>query len=350
MAETVRAAVLNRARELVYEERPAPKPGPGQVSVAVTHCGVCGSDVHYYLDGRIGDMVVERPLVLGHEFAGVVAEVGEGVRGLEVGQLVAVQPGVPCGACRLCRAGRYNLCPDVSFAGTPPVDGAFTDRFVTAADFVYPLPDGLTAEDGALCEPLACGVHAAERAGVRLGDRVAILGSGPIGLVTSVACQAAGATVVLATDLVDARLQMAKALGARRVLNARETDVVAEMAGEEIDVAIDCAGAVETPQQGIDLVRPGGTVQIVGFPRGAAVPIDMARAVRKELSLVTMLRFVNNFATAIALLERELARLRRLVTHRVGFDQIERAFQLVDDLADGVVKVMIDLGATGPGA
>jgi len=343
MADTMRAAVLNKARELAYEERPVPRPGPGQVAVAVAHCGVCGSDVHYYLDGRIGDMVVEQPLVLGHEFAGTVAEVGEGVEGLEVGQAVAVQPGVPCGACRLCRAGRYNLCPQVSFAGTPPVDGAFTGRFVTAADFVYPLPEGLTTEDGALCEPLACGIHAAERAGVTLGHRVAILGSGPIGLVTSVACQAAGATVALATDLVDARLAMAEAMGAERVLNASQADPVAAMAGEEIDVAIDCAGAVDTAQQGVDLVRPGGTVQIVGFPRGAAVPIDMARAVRKELDIRTMLRFVNNVPTALALLERQAPRLRRLVTHRFAFDEIEQALRLVGELGDGVVKAMIQL-------
>jgi len=343
MADTVRAAVLNGARELVYEERPVPRPGRGEVAVAVEHCGVCGSDVHYYLDGRIGDMVVARPLVLGHEFAGAVAELGRGVDGLEVGQPVAVQPGVPCGACRLCRAGRYNLCPEVSFAGTPPVDGALTDRFVTAAEFVYPLPDGLSTEDGALAEPLACGVHAAERAGVRLGDRIAILGSGPIGLVTSVACQAAGATVALATDLVDARLAMARELGAQRVVNASQADPVEAMAGEEVDVAIDCAGAVDTAQQGVDLVRPGGTVQIVGFPRGQAVPIDMARAVRKELRLITMLRFVNNFPTALALLEREAARLRRLITHRFPFERIERAFQLVDELGDGVVKAMIEL-------
>jgi L-iditol 2-dehydrogenase len=342
MAETVRAAVLNGAKELVYEEHPAPRPEAGQIAVNVTHCGVCGSDVHYYLDGRIGDMVVEQPLILGHEFAGTVAELGDGVTRLEVGQPVAVQPGVPCGRCRLCRAGRYNLCPEVSFAGTPPVDGAFVERFVTDADFVYPLPEGLTLEDGALCEPLACGVHAVERADVTLGDRVAILGSGPIGLVTSVACQAAGATVVLATDLVDARLEMAKSLGAERVLNAAEEDVVAAMAGEEIDAAIDCAGAVETPQQGVDMVRRGGTVQIVGFPRGQAVPIDMARAVRKELRLMTMLRFANNFSTAIALLEREAERLRRLVTHRFGFEQIEEALKLVDAREDGVMKAMIE--------
>ncbi|MFW6108602.1 MAG: NAD(P)-dependent alcohol dehydrogenase [bacterium] len=343
MAETVRAAVLRRANELVYEERPAPMPGPGEVAVAVEHCGVCGSDVHYYLDGRIGDMVVESPLVLGHEFAGTVATVGEGVAGLEVGQAVAVQPGVPCGICRLCRAGRYNLCPDVSFAGTPPVDGAFTDLFVTAADFVYPLPEGLTTEDGALVEPLSCGVHAVERAGVSLGDQVAILGSGPIGLMVSVACQAAGATVALATDLVDARLRMAQEMGAELILNATDADPVAAMTGAWLDVVFDCAGALETPQQGVDMVRPGGLVQIVGFPRGEAVPIDMANAVRKELTLNTMLRFVNNVPTALGLLEREVARLRKLVTHRFPFEEIEQAFGLVDERADGVVKAMIVL-------
>ena len=343
MADTVRAAVLNQAQELVFDERPMPHPGPGEVAVAVTHCGVCGSDVHYFMDGRIGDMVVEQPLVLGHEFAGTVAEIGAGVTGLELGQLVAVQPGVPCGTCRLCRAGRYNLCPDMSFAGTPPVDGALVDRFVTAADFVYPLPDGLSAEDGALCEPLACGVHAVERAGVRLGDRVAVLGSGPIGLMTAVACQAAGATVAVATDLVDPRLAMAEEMGAQRVVNASRTDVVAETAGEELDVVFDCAGAVDTAQQGIDMVRRGGTVQIVGFPRGAMVSIEMARAVRKELNIHTMLRFVNNVPTAIALLESDTERLRRLITHRFPLAEAERAFRLVDALADGVVKAMIEL-------
>ena len=343
MGETVRAAVLMKARELAFEERPAPTPGPGEVAVAVRHCGVCGSDVHYYLDGRIGDMVVESPLVLGHEFAGTVTELGEGVEGFEVGQLVAVQPGVPCGACRMCRAGRYNLCPDVSFAGTPPIDGALTELFVTAADFVYPLPDGLTTEDGALVEPLACGVHAVERAGVTLGDRVAILGSGPIGLMVSVACQAAGATVVLATDLVDPRLQMAQEMGAELILNAADADPVAAMRGEWIDVVFDCAGAVETPQQGVDMVRPGGLVQIVGFPRGEAVPIDMANAVRKEIAINTMLRFVNNVPTAIALLEREIGRLRKLVTHRFPFERAAQAFQLVGELGDGVVKAMIEL-------
>ncbi|MFP4055667.1 MAG: NAD(P)-dependent alcohol dehydrogenase [Candidatus Brocadiia bacterium] len=343
MADTVRAAVLREAGVLVYEERPAPRPGPGEVSVAVERCGVCGSDVHYYLDGRIGDMVVEAPLVLGHEFAGTVAELGEGVEGLDMGQPVAVQPGVPCGSCRLCRCGRFNLCPQVSFAGTPPVDGAFTDRFVTPAAFVHPLPEGLTTEDGALCEPLACGVHAVERAGVGLGDRVAILGSGPIGLVTSVACQAAGADVVLATDLVDARLEMAKEMGAQRTLNAAQADPVAAMEGEQVDVAIDCAGAVETPEQGVDLVRPGGTVQIVGFPRGQAVPVDMARAVRKELRIITMLRFVDDFPTAIALLQRQAPRLRRLITHRFAFERIEEAFRLVDERREGAVKAMIEL-------
>ncbi|HUT33189.1 MAG TPA: alcohol dehydrogenase catalytic domain-containing protein [Planctomycetota bacterium] len=343
MAETVRAAVLRRAGELAIEERPMPRPGQGQVAVAVEHCGVCGSDVHYFLDGRIGDMVVEAPLVLGHEFAGTIAELGEGVGGLEVGQPVAVQPGVPCGRCRLCRGGRYNLCPDVSFAATPPVDGALTDRFVTAADFVHPLPDGLTTEDGALGEPLACAVHAVERAGVRLGHRVAVLGSGPIGLMVSVACQAVGATVALATDLVPARLAMARTLGAERTLDPNATDIVAAMKGEEIDVAVDCAGALDTPQQGIDLVRRGGTVLIIGFPRGATVPLDMARAVRKELDILPMLRFVGHFPAALALLRRERGRLRRLITHRFAFGETERALRLVDSRADGVVKAMIAL-------
>src|SRR5512141_2535439 len=178
----MQTAVLHRAHDLRLEERPIPRPGPDEVLVAIRAVGVCGSDVHYWHEGRIGDFVVQAPLVLGHECAGVVVESGAEVTSLAPGDRVALEPGVPCRRCPACKSGRYNLCPDVIFMATPPVDGAFAQYVVHPADFAYRLPDHASLEEGALLEPLSVGIHAARRAGVGLGDTVLVGGAGPIGL------------------------------------------------------------------------------------------------------------------------------------------------------------------------
>src|SRR6476469_4004604 len=191
-----RAAVLTGPGRIVVEDRPVPEPGPREVLVEISAVGVCGSDVHYFEHGRIGDFVFEAPLVLGHESAGRVAALGEGVTRHAVGDRVTLEPGVPCGRCRECRAGRYNLCPDVVFFATPPVDGAFTNHVAIHEDFAFALPDELSDEAGALMEPLSVGIWACRKAGVGLGDRVLVTGAGPIGLLAAQVARAAGASRV----------------------------------------------------------------------------------------------------------------------------------------------------------
>jgi len=232
---TNRAAVLIRPRKIAIEERPVPTPGPREVLVAVTSVGVCGSDVHWYEHGRIGDLVVRAPLVLGHESAGRVEAVGAEVTKHAVDDRVCLEPGVPCGRCRECRTGRYNLCADVSFFATPPVDGAFADYVTIHEDFAFALPDGMSDDMGALMEPLSVGIWACRKAGVTAGDRVLVTGAGPIGLLAMQVAKAFGATDVAISDVNELRLSVAERMGASRVLHPASDD-----AGE-VDAVIECS-------------------------------------------------------------------------------------------------------------
>ena len=215
-----RAAVLVKPGEIVIEERPMPEPGPREVLVEVAAVGVCGSDVHYFQHGRVGSHVVRAPLVLGHESAGRVAAVGSSVTAHAVGDRVALEPGVPCGRCRECRSGRYNLCPDVVFFATPPVDGAFAEFVTIDEDFAFALPDELSDEAGALMEPLSVGIWACRKAGVSAGDRVLVTGAGPIGLLAMQVARAFGATRVEISDVNEGRLELAERTGATRAIRA----------------------------------------------------------------------------------------------------------------------------------
>ena len=199
-------AVMVRLGEIEIEERPVPEPGPGQVLVEVSAVGVCGSDVHWFTEGRIGELVVDGPLVLGHEAAGVVRALGPGASRLSPGQRVALEPGVPCRRCRACRSGHYNLCPDIRFFATPPVDGAFARYVVHDEDFAHPLPDHVSDDAGALLEPLSVAIWATWKAGISVGDRVLVTGAGPIGLLVTAVAKAAGAVEVVVSDTQPARL------------------------------------------------------------------------------------------------------------------------------------------------
>src|SRR5215208_1148824 len=218
----MRAAVLHAPGEIRIEERERPSPGPREVLVKITAVGVCGSDVHYYEHGRIGPFVVEAPLVLGHESAGRVVELGEGATRHAVGDRVALEPGVPCGRCRECRAGRYNLCADVRFFATPPVDGAFAEYVTIHEDFAFGLPDSLSDQEGALMEPLSVGVWACRKAEVSAGDRVLVTGAGPIGQLAMQCALAFGATEVTVSDVNPHRLELARRTGATQIVKAGE--------------------------------------------------------------------------------------------------------------------------------
>lgn len=318
---SMRVCVLHAPRELAVEERPVPEPGPGQVLVRVEAVGVCGSDVHYYEHGRIGDFVVRAPLVLGHEPGGTVVALGPKTSRHATGQRVSIEPGVPCGRCAQCRHGRYNLCPDVSFYATPPVDGALCEYVAVDEDFAHPVPDGLTAETAALLEPLSVGVWACRKGGIGPGSRVLVTGAGPIGLVAVQTARAFGASEVLVTDVVPERLDVARELGATAVdvRGRRLADL-----GHEPDVLLECSGVPAVVDEAIRVVGRAGRAVLVGMG-GDAVSLPLAHVQNREIEVTGTFRYANTWPTAIALASSGQVALDRLVTHRYGLEEAEQA-------------------------
>jgi L-iditol 2-dehydrogenase len=317
-----RCVVLVEPGRVRVEERPTPSPGPGEVLVRVASVGVCGSDVHYYDEGRIGDHVVTAPLVLGHESSGTVVAVGEGVHDRAPGQRVAVEPGVPCGRCRPCRTGAYNLCPDVRFLATPPVDGAFTEYLAVPEAFAHPVPDALSDDAAALLEPTSVAVWAVRKAGVALGDRVLVTGAGPVGLLVAMVARAAGAQEVTVTDVVPERRAAAARHGVTRVLDPAEASP-AEVV--EADVLVECSGVAAAVGDGVAAVRPGGTAVLVGMgaARETLLPTQLLQT--REITLTGTFRYAHTYPTAIALAESGAVDLDALVSGHYRLQDVEDA-------------------------
>jgi L-iditol 2-dehydrogenase len=318
----MRAAVLHGPGEVVLEERPVPRPGPAEVVVRVRSVGVCGSDTHYYDHGRIGSFVVEAPLVLGHEAAGEVTELGPGVTRLTVGQRVSVEPGVPDLTCEQCLAGRYNLCPDMRFFATPPIDGAFAEYVVVHEAFAHPVPEIISDDAAALLEPLSVGIWACTKARVSAGDRVLITGAGPIGLVSVQAALAFGATEVIVSDVNPARLALAKDLGATEVVDARETTL--SDLPRPPGVLLECSGHAPAISDAIRALDRAGRAVLVGMG-GDEVPLPVSVVQERELQLTGTFRYAGTWPTAIALVAAGRIDLDRLVTGTYRLDQAEDA-------------------------
>lgn len=341
----MRTAVLTEPTEFELEDRPRPSPGPDDVLVAVRDVGICGSDVHYYEHGRIGDYVVEDPLVLGHESAGEVVEVGENVTDHEPGDRVALEPGVPCRRCAHCKRGDYHLCESVRFMATPPHDGAFTEYVSWPADFAYELPESVSTAEGALCEPLSVGIHACRRGSVGTGDTVLITGAGPIGLMILEAARAAGATDVIMTDVVDEKLAFAAERGADLTVDVTETDLdeaVAEYTdGIGADVVVEASGAEPSIKSTIDVVRRGGTVVLVGLASEAEVPIDVLELIDNEVDVHGSFRYKNTYDAAVDLLADGEVDVEGIIDFESGLGDIDDAFRRA--MEPTVVKGMISL-------
>jgi L-iditol 2-dehydrogenase len=342
----MKALRLYAPRDLRVDEVPIPQPGPGEVLIRVRAVGVCGSDVHYYVDGHIGDAVPTFPFTLGHEFAGEVAALGPGVSWPSVGTRVAVDPAVPCGKCEVCLEGNPNCCPNVRFPGSAPIEGSLAEYFVHPAELCVPLPDALDFADGALLEPLGVAIHALNLAKVRPGDSVAILGAGPIGLMLlQIARGVAGAVYV--TEPIRERRTLAERLGARAVCDPSATDPVGwlrkETANRGVDIAIEVAWGAEAVTQAVEMARPAGKVILVGIPRDDVVTFPAGTARRKGLSILMSRRMKFVYRRAMALVEAGIVDVRALLTHRFPLERAAEAFELVATVGDGVVKAMIDL-------
>ena len=341
----MRVAVLSPELELTLEERKQPTPDTDEVLVQMRSVGICGSDVHYYEHGRIGDYVVDSPLVLGHESAGEVVAVGSDVDDSRVGDRVTLEPGVPCRRCEHCARGEYNLCPDVTFMATPPDDGAFAEYVAWPADFAYTLPDTVSLDEGALVEPLSVGIHVARRASVGLGDSVLITGCGPIGLLVMETVRAAGATEIVVSDVVPEKLALADERGADLAIDVGEEDLAAAVDdatdGRGVDVVVEASGAPPAVQGAFDAVRRGGSVVLVGLAPDADVPLDTNEIIDNELDVFGSFRYRNTYPAAIDLLADGAVDVEGIVDFEATLDDVDSAFQRAQ--APETVKGMIRL-------
>lgn len=344
MSDKNLTAILYKQGDIRLEDTDIPEPGPGEVQLCMQHVGICGSDVHYWQHGAIGDFVVKAPMVLGHEAAGIVSKLGQGVTTLKVGDRVAIEPGVPCRSCMDCKKGRYNLCYDMKFCATPPYHGNLARYYVHAADFCYKLPDYVSTEEGALLEPLSVGVHACRRAGVTLGSKVLICGAGPIGLVNLLTAKACGASQVCVTDLDEKRLQMAKQLGADFVVKVTSKEPkemagqIEECFGEKPEITIECSGAPPSIKTAIFSTRSGGCVVLVGLGP-AEVTMPIVDAAVREVDIRGIFRYVNCYPTALAMVASGKVDVKPLITHRFSLEQTMDAFNTT--LKGEGIKVMI---------
>lgn len=331
----MKAIVIHAAKDLRIEDRPVEKPGPGEVSLRLATGGVCGSDLHYYHHGGFGTVRLREPMILGHEVSAFVDEIGPGVTGLEKGQLVAVSPSRPCGTCRYCREGLHNQCLDMRFYGSampfPHIQGAFREQLVAMASQCVPA-DGLSAGEAAMAEPLAVTLHATRRAGQLFGKRVLVTGCGPIGVLSILAARRAGATEIVATDLSDFTLALAKSVGADRVINtgAHPDDLAAYGADKGyFDVLYECSGAPQALASGIGALRPRGIILQLGL--GGDMTIPMQAITAKELDLRGSFRFHEEFAIGVELMRKKLIDVKPLITHSVPLAEAEAAFKLASD-------------------
>jgi len=330
-------------RDLRLVEEPVPQPQPDEVLLRVRAVTVCHSDIHYYRDGRIGNTVSTEPLVLGHEFCGEVVQVPAGVHEVQVGDLVAVEPAISCGRCRFCQEGNPNLCEHLLFAGVPPLDGGLREYVPYKPEFLFPLPANFTAEDGALLEPLGVALHSWDLAHFHMGETVAIVGCGPIGLLLIQLARIAGATEILAVEPLAYRRDLAAELGARPVSPEEDLEqfAAAHTRGYGVDVAIEVAGAVPAQEEAARMVRNGGRVVMVGIPPEDQLLLTHHVVRRKGLTIRIARRMKLTYPRAIALVERQMIDVRSLVTHRFPLEQGDRAFQLVAGYGDGVIKAVV---------
>lgn len=341
----VRALVLERQHELALREIELPLDvGPGQVRIAIHTVGVCGSDVHYYTHGKIGPFVVNAPMVLGHEAAGTVVEVGEGVTHLQVGDRVCMEPGIPDANSKASRLGLYNVDPAVAFWATPPIHGVLTPEVVHPANYTFKLPDNVSFAEGAMVEPFAVGMQAASKARIAPGDTAVVLGAGPIGTMVAIAALAGGCARVIVADLAQPKLDIAARYQGVIPVNIREKNIVAEIKaltdGWGADVVFECSGSPQAWKTIMDLPRPGGAIVVVGLPVDP-VAVDIAAASTKELRIENVFRYAHQYERAIALFGSGRVDLKPLISETFAFEYAKAAFDRAVEARPSDVKLQI---------
>ena len=344
-----KGAFMRGIDKMIIKEIPVPEIGKKEVLVSLEYVGICGSDVHYFHNGCCGSYKVDlsEDYMLGHECAGTIVKVGEEVEKLKVGDRVALEPGITCGECEQCKSGHYNLCPDVVFLATPPVQGCNEEYIAFPENMCFKLPDNVSTKEGALIEPLSVGFYASEQGGVKTGDTVVILGSGCIGLVTLLACKAHGAGKIIVADLVEARLQKALEIGATEVINSGKEDALKKIEeltnGRGADVVFETAGSPVTIAQTPFIVRRGGVITLVGISAKEEINYNFAQIMDKEATIKSVFRYRNIYPKAIAAVASGAIDVKNIVTHEFDLDHIKEAYDEAvnnkTDLVKAVIKV-----------
>ncbi|KAJ54607.1 phosphoesterase [Actibacterium mucosum KCTC 23349] len=340
----MKAIVIHAAKDLRIEDRDVPEPREGQVQITMAAGGICGSDLHYYNHGGFGAVRLKEPMILGHEVAGHITKLGDGVTGLHEGQLVAVSPSRPCGTCVHCREAKYNQCLNMRFYGSampfPHIQGAFRQVMVADASQCAPA-DGLTPGEAAMAEPLAVCLHATKGAGDLLGKRVLVTGCGPIGLLCILAARRSGAAEIVATDLSDYTLRLAAQNGADVTVNVGEAPeqlATYEKDKGYFDVMFECTGVAQALAGGVQALRPGGIIMQLGLGGDMTLPVQAMTA--KELQLRGSFRFHEEFFTGVELMQKGLINTKPLITQTVGLDEAEVGFKVSSDRSKSM-KVQI---------
>lgn len=340
----MKAAALVGPKRIRLVDLPEPESiGLDEVLLEVKMVGVCGSDVHYFETGRIGDAVVQYPFILGHEMAGVVTQVGSAISNVRIGDLVAVDPAMACHDCDQCRTGRLNTCRNLRFLGCPgQAQGCLCQYVVMPSDCCYAVGEGLSLEQIVLTEPLAIAIYAVQLAGIHQGMDVAILGAGPIGLACLQVARASGARVCLVTDPLGYRMDVATSHGANWAGNPDGLgEAIRQYCPEGPSVVLEAAGQQVAIDQAIKVVRPGGKVVIIGIPRTERIGIDIHHARRKEVTLVNVRRQNACTNRAIEMIRNRMVDVEFMATHWFDIDRCQEAFELVSGYRDGVIKAMI---------
>lgn len=335
----MKIAILNGKKNLEIKDIDKPIPSSKEVLIKVAYVGICGSDVHYYEHGRIGDFIVDSPLILGHECSGEIVQLGSEVTKYKIGDKVVIEPGYGCNTCDYCKKGQYNLCDKMIFMATPPIDGAFAEYITYKEDMLFSLPENMSLLEGALIEPLAIGIYAASKGKVQPNQKILIQGAGCIGLVSMMACIAYGTRDITVTDVLDIRLQKASELGAKKVVNiAKES-----LDDFDFDVIIDCVGLESTMKISIDNSKKGATIVLVGMGSDSDIKVNVNRAISKELQFQTIFRYKNIFEIAIKLVEEKQIDLKSIVSNVFDFNDIKEAFNHVVEHSDKTTKAVIKM-------
>jgi L-iditol 2-dehydrogenase len=319
---------------------------PNEVKIRMSVVGICGSDIHYYVSGQIGSQVVEYPFAVGHEGAGVVIETGKDVKRVKPGDIIAVDPAMPCWKCDQCLAGRHHTCRKLKFLGCPgQAEGCLMEYIVMPEESCFPLGSHLTPDHGSISEPLAIGVYAVKKSGGVNNCNVGILGYGPIGMSVMLAAKAEEASSFAVTDKIQERLAIALKEGASHLFNPAKEDVT-DMFKKQVplgpDVVFECCGQQDAFDQAIEILKPGGRLVVIGIPEFDKWSMNVELTRRKEISVQFIRRQVDCVESSLTLMESGKIDVSNMVTHRFPFEKSKEGFDLVAGYSDGVMKAMID--------